>query len=102
MTPSTIYPEKFDSLQKFKTFLKHHSEIRTRPSKTHKKRFVVHAGDWAKYWAKQDENGFQALDGENKGDARPSIADDPEVEEDFLKGAAERAAALRAKKKGRK
>lgn len=49
-----VWREQFDAYHKAKRFLDDHTEIKTRnPSP---QRLVVHAGDWHRYWAKQQGN----------------------------------------------
>ena len=92
-----LWREKFSDYAKAKRFLAAHPEIRTR--KPSVQRLEIHAADWAKFWAEQDRNSFDNLAGDSE---RPSIADDPDMEKNFLAGADERLAAVRAKKRAGK
>ncbi|NLF06358.1 MAG: hypothetical protein GX594_00020 [Pirellulaceae bacterium] len=55
-----LWKSRFDSYKAAKQFLDAHPEIHIR--KPSPQRLEIHAGDWAKYWAKQDAQGFDALD----------------------------------------
>ena len=87
----SLWRDRFSSRKKMQTFRKKHPEMFRNPS-TYK--LEIHSGLWARYWARHDRAGFEAL-----GEETPSIADDPEVQEAALASAVERAASLRAKKK---
>ena len=89
-----LWTEKFSSNKELTKFRRQHPEMFRNPSKF---KLKIHAGLWARYWADRDKAGFKALDGD-----LPSVADDPNVQEDALAAATQRMASLRAKKKARK
>lgn len=96
-----LWPEHFKTYRRFKVFLDSHPEIHQRRSPKHRQRLQVHAGEWLAYWTKQDQAQFDKL-GSGEDRDPPSIADDPEAEAEFLAGAAERMARLRARNKAGK
>jgi hypothetical protein len=59
----TLWQQHFTQYKQFKTWLDRTSESEIHRRNPSKNRLVIHAGDWAKYWAAQEKKGFASLDG---------------------------------------
>ena len=91
---TTLWRDKLENNRQLTKFKADHPEMFRNPSKN---RLEIHAAKWVAFWAARDKSGFDSLDGNLQ-----SVADDRTVQEETLLGAAQRMAALRAKKKAGK
>ena len=91
---ATLWRDRFDTIRKVARFRAEHADMFRNPSP---RRLEIHAAKWVAYWAGRNKVGFASLDGQ-----LPSVADDPDVQDEALAKAMERAAAIRAKKKAGK
>lgn len=87
---ATLWPGRFEKYKELGKFRKRHPEMFRNPSDY---KLEIHSGLWTRYWDTQDKAGFDALDNEPA-----SIADDPEVSEEFLAEAAQRMVTIRSQK----
>ena len=94
VTAATLWHDRFTTIKEVHNFRADHPEMFRNPSPY---KLQIHAAKWATYWASRQKAGFEALD-----DNSQSIADDPNVQDETLLGAAERIAELRAKKRAGK
>jgi hypothetical protein len=86
----TLWPSRFLKYRGLSKFRVEHAEMFDNPSPNILK---IHSAKWANYWAEVDRRAFDAT-----GDSRASIADDPNVVDELLLGAAARTAEIRKKK----
>jgi hypothetical protein len=93
VSASKLCPDKGISLKTARAFCEKNGIRNRKPSR---QRLVIHAGDWANYWARKDAGEFEGLD---QGNSKPSIFGNEDI---VLDGAAERLRQLQAKKKAGK
>ena len=91
---ATLWRDRFETMKELAKFRENHPDMFRNPSP---RRLKIHAGKWTAFWASRDKAGFEALDGNLQ-----SVADDPDVQEEAIAGAMQRAAAIRAKKRAGK
>lgn len=89
VTASTLWKERFTTIKEVTKFREKHPDMFRNPSKF---KLDIHAGLWSRHWADRDKTSFETLNGE-----LPSVADDPDIQDDALAAAAKRMAAIRQK-----
>ena len=94
VTAAILWPEKFQGRKGpngLDRFREKHPEMFRNPTRY---KLEIHAGRWVTYWHELEQKASDSL-----GEPPESIADDPEAQTEFLEGAADRIAKLRAEKK---